>query len=546
MSRPHEYVINSVDTLLSDALRGFVADHSDIAWERNPGFLHRRTRPNTKNVAVISGGGSGHEPMHAEMIGAGMLDAVCPGLVFTSPNALQIVAATRWADVGAGVVHVVKNYTGDVMNFRIARHLLDDEVNTDKVLVDDDVSTESESGPGRRGTAATIIVEKICGAAAARGDDLARVAELGRRTAANARSIAVAYRACTIPGSSAPTFDLQPGQMEFGVGIHGEAGVERTDQVPASELLERMVDRVAGAMELAEGEEVICLINGLGSAHPLELYLAFGEAVAALKRRNITVVRSMVGEFVTALDMDGFSLTLVRTDDELLTLFDAPTTAPGWPRDISRSPAEIVDTSVVNPDDSADEGDESPWLTAFVQRVQESIDDLTELDQRAGDGDFGTNMRSALGHFDLPLRGSDTDVLTAISRSYFVRSGGTSGAVFGAMFQKLSEAFADEEDFESALRSGTIAALQEIQDLGGAQVGDNTVVDSLSPAADALRDGASLEEVARKAADGAESTRDTTASKGRASYVGENARGVVDPGALVVSWLYAAAADNAS
>ncbi|NDZ97377.1 dihydroxyacetone kinase family protein [Streptomyces sp. SID6673] len=541
---PHEYVLNSPDTFITDALRGFVAAHPSIAWQPDPGFLHRRNVSEEPRVGVISGGGSGHEPMHSGMIGAGMIDAACPGLVFTSPNALQIVGATRWADRGKGVLHVVKNYTGDVMNFRIARHILRDDVATDHIVVADDVATESETGPGRRGTGATIIVEKVCGAAAARGLDLAHVAELGRRTADNARSIAVAYRACTVPGADGLTFELDPGEMEFGVGIHGEAGEERTTRVGAHELVSRMLERISESLGLQEGEQVICLVNGLGSAHPLELSLVFGEVAAELDARGIAVERSMVGTFVTALDMTGFSITLVRLDDEVRSLFDDETDAPAWPSTIARGRPAVSDITFAEPDDSAADGTESAWLSDFVGQVLDSIDDLTTLDQQAGDGDFGTNMKAALGHFDLPLRGTDADVLTAISTSYLVRAGGTSGAVFGVLFRELAEAFADSDDFATALRVGTESALIEIRDLGGAEVGDNTVVDALSPAARALSDEEALSTVADKAEEGAESTRDTTASKGRASYVGENARGVVDPGALVISWLYRAAAES--
>lgn len=536
------YVLNSPDSFITDALRGLLAANPAIVWQADPGFLYRRDTDDDR-VAVISGGGSGHEPMHSGMIGAGMLDAACPGLVFTSPNALQIAAATRQVDRGRGVLHIVKNYTGDVMNFRIARHMLRDEVTTDHVVVDDDVATESESGPGRRGTGATIIVEKICGAAAARGDELTEVAEIGRRVGADARSFAVAYRACTTPGSSAPSFELDDEEMELGVGIHGEAGEDRATIVGARELVGRMLDRIVDSLSLTSDEQVICLVNGLGSAHPLELSLVFGEVICNLDERGVTVERAMVGTFVTALDMTGFSITLVRVDDAILELFDAETSAPAWPSVIAR-PTQVDEVTFAEPADTAADGPECGWLSDFVSRVVDSVDDLTELDKQAGDGDFGTNMTAALGHFDLPLRGSDTAVLHAISTSFFVRAGGTSGAVFGVLFRYLATAFEDANSFDEALGDGASSALGEIGDLGGAQVGDNTMVDALAPAVDALRDGRSLAEVADAAESGAESTRDTTASKGRASYVGENARGVVDPGALVTSWLFRAAAQS--
>ncbi|MGC5247427.1 dihydroxyacetone kinase family protein [Gordonia sp. DT219] len=539
----HDYILNSPATFLNDALSGFVAAHRDIDWQPDPGFLYRADRGDDRRVALVSGGGSGHEPMHSGMIGAGMLDAACPGLVFTSPNALQVAGATRWADRGAGVLHIVKNYTGDVLNFRIARHLVRDEVATDHVIVDDDVATASESGPGRRGTGATIIVEKICGAAAAEGRKLDEVAEIGRRVAANARSIAVAYQACTVPGSSAPAFELSADEMEFGVGIHGEAGVRRTAKVDARELVNRMVDPIVDALSLVHGEQVIALVNGLGSAHQLELDLVFGEVVADLDRRGITVARPMVGTFVTALDMDGVSITLVRADDDVLALFDAPTTAPAWPYVPARAAGGPVQVTFAEPDDAADDGPECGWLSAFVERVQGSIDDLTDLDRRAGDGDFGVNMDAALGHFAIPLRGSDTEVLDTIATSFLVRAGGTSGALFGVLFRQLATSFADGRGFDESLSAGAQTALAEITDLGGASVGDNTMVDALSPAVDALADG-DTGAAAAAAERGARSTEELTAAKGRASYVGENARGVIDPGALVVSWLFRAAADH--
>lgn len=383
----------------------------------------------------------------------------------------------------------------------------------------------------------------MCGAAAARGDDLAGVVEVGQRAADNARSIAVAYHACTVPGASEPTFELEPEEMEYGVGIHGEAGTDRTAKIGAHELADRMVGDIVDSLGLTADDQVICLVNGLGSAHPLELDLMLGEVVAALGERDITVARPMVGTFVTALDMTGVSVTLIRTDDEIVELFDAPTTAPGWPGAPASAPASLSDTTFAEPDDAADDGDACGWLSDFVARVVDSIDDLTDLDQRAGDGDFGHNMRAALEHFDIPLRGSDAEVLTAISTSYLVRAGGTSGAIFGVLFRQLAAAFADEDDRTTALRVGSASALEEITDLGGAQVGDNTVVDALAPASAALDDGADPADAADRAEAGAESTREGTATKGRASYVGDNARGVVDPGALVVSWLYRAAAD---
>jgi dihydroxyacetone kinase len=333
--------------------------------------------------------------------------------------------------------------------------------------------------------------------------------------------------------------------MEFGVGIHGEAGVERIGQQPADELVAGMLDRILGALDSADGDDLLVFVNGLGTAHPLELNVVFDQAVRQLTDRGFTIRRSLVSSLVTALDMAGFSLTVVRCDDEIVDLFDAPTAAPGWPAVTPTTPSQPVDVRFAEPDDAADSGDESVWLTAFVGRVQESIDDLTDLDRQAGDGDFGTNMAAALRHFSLPLRGSDSAVLRAIGTSFLVRAGGTSGALFGVFFDELARAAADSSDRREILEVGVPEALRRIQDLGGARVGDDTLVDALAPAADALADGASLSDAATAAADGAESTRDLVAARGRASYVGDRARGVVDPGALVVAWFFAAAADDA-
>ncbi|SIS03365.1 dihydroxyacetone kinase family protein [Williamsia sterculiae] len=538
------FLRNDAQSFLSDAVRGLVAANPDIVWRRDPGFLIRRTPLPDGRVALVSGGGSGHEPLHSGFIGDGMLTAVCPGLVFTSPNALQIAAATRAADTGAGVLHIVKNYTGDVMNFRVARRLVADEgIRTATVLVADDVATESDTGPGRRGTGATVVVEKICGAAADRGDSLDDVAALGQRIADGARSMAVATAAPTAPGAHRPSFDLAIGEMEVGIGIHGEPGLDRVPRRDATDTVADLLDRIVTSLGLRAGERVIVVVNGLGAAHPLELNLVFGEVAANLEHRGVRVDRCLVGTLVTALDMSGVSITVARSDDEVSELWDAPTTAPGWPR-TAVGVGALVDGTIAEPDDSADTGAVCPWVTRFVERVRDSVEELTDLDRRAGDGDFGTNLAAALGHFAVPLRGSDHDVLHALSTSFLVRAGGTSGAVFGILFRELARAAGQSGDRTEYLRPGAARALAEIVELGGARVGDNTVVDALSPAVDALDDHLDLAAAADAATRGADSTRDRAAGKGRASYLGDATRGVVDPGALVIAWLFAAAADT--
>ncbi|NMD57443.1 MULTISPECIES: dihydroxyacetone kinase family protein [Tsukamurella] len=533
---------NSAGSLFTDGLRGVLAAHPDAAWH-DAGFVARRT-PRGSGVAVISGGGSGHEPMHVGLIGAGLLDAACPGLIFTSPNAVQVAAATRSVDTGAGVVHVVKNYTGDVMNFAVARRLVaapDGDapaVATEVVLVDDDVATEDTSGPGRRGTAATIVVEKICGAAADRGHPLAEVAAVGRRTAARARSMAVSVSACNVPGADGPSFDLPAGQMAFGVGIHGERARDERPVTAAEEIVTDLLARILPGTGLGSGDRALVVVNNLGAVTDLETGVLFAETVKQLAERGIEVTRSLVGRFVTALDMAGASITVVPLDDELIALWDAPTSAPAWPH-AATAPSNLDPLAQALPDDAADTGEPNVWLSDFVGRVQRSVDELTELDRRAGDGDFGTNMAAALGHFPLPLRGTDGAVLEALATSYLVRAGGTSGAVFGTFFTELGRALqADGAGFAAGVRAG----LDAVVELGGARVGDKTVVDALSPAADVLDGGGSLADAAAAAAQGVAATADSAASRGRASYLGDAVKGVPDPGALVMSWLFEAAA----
>lgn len=551
---------NDTSDFMEEALGGLVAAHPYAEWH-DEGFIALTDRGDGENVAVISGGGSGHEPMHAGFVGAGMLDAACPGLLFTSPNAVQITAATEWADRGKGVVHVVKNYTGDVMNFTVADNSTDVEVK--QVLVADDVATEigDDDSPGRRGTGATIIVEKIAGAAAARGDDLEKVAELAQRAADQSRSMAVALQPGHLPTSDRQTFDLDELQIEVGVGIHGEPGVERrdqTDETPtASKLVSELLDGIKDSLEHQvkgtehESTDVALLVNGLGGTSELEIDLVFGEAVKQLSERGATVRRGLRGSLVTSLNMAGISLTVTVLDDELIELLDAETAAPAWPAVVSDPTFEnaVMIDDVEQPED----GGENEWLSAFVDRLQKGFDDLTELDREAGDGDFGQNLEAAFGKVETPVKGSDAEVLEFFAHRMLVRAGGTSGAVLGTFFRVMGEVFAeagvdsrdaDAAEFAETLAKGLKDGVDAITELGGAKEGDNTVVDALAPAAKAAAgaDGsdiaAVLEQILEPAVEGAKSTRGMQAKKGRASYIGESANEVPDPGAISVTWLF--------
>ncbi|MEV7025900.1 dihydroxyacetone kinase subunit DhaK [Kitasatospora sp. NPDC093558] len=327
-------LINTPESVLEDALTGFAAAHPELTVDIANRVVTRAARPGAPKVALISGGGSGHEPLHAGYVGPGMLDAACPGEVFTSPVPDQMLAAAKAVDSGAGVVFVVKNYTGDVMNFELAAELAAEEgVEVRTVLVDDDVAVEDSTWTaGRRGTGATVIVEKTAGALAERGAPLDDVAALGERVNAASRSFAIALTAATVPAVGKPGFDLPEDEIEVGVGIHGEPGRRREKLRPARALAAEVVETILADHHLAPGDEVIALLNGLGGTPLLELYVMYGEVAARLAGHGITVARSLVGNYVTSLDMAGFSLTLTKADGQLLDLWDAPVDTPALKR----------------------------------------------------------------------------------------------------------------------------------------------------------------------------------------------------------------------
>jgi len=314
------------------ALRGFArANAAFVELHESPTFLTARHRNARRTVGLVSGGGSGHEPLHGGFLGEGMLDAVAPGKVFASPHNRQVLEASRHAAGDGGVVHVVKNYTGDRINFGIAAERLRlDGVDVRRVLVDDDLATESaDTATGRRGTAGTVVVEKILGAAADDGAGLDDLSDLGARVAAATRSVAVASQAQTTMNDGSPAFSIAPGELEYGVGIHGERAVESVPRPGTPELVRRMTDQVLDA--LPTGTDAILIVNGLGSATSLELNLIFEYAALQVEARGGRVVGSLVGTLVPALDMRGFSVTVARVDAELTSLWDAPAYTPAFP-----------------------------------------------------------------------------------------------------------------------------------------------------------------------------------------------------------------------
>lgn len=323
-------LINSPDDVLAEALRGVDAADENVRVDHENRVIFRAAPTRTGKVAVISGGGSGHEPLHGGFVGVGMLDAACAGQVFTSPSPDQILAATVGTDAGAGVLHVVKNYTGDVMNFEMAAELASEQgVRVETVVVADDVAVEdSLYTAGRRGVGLTVLLEKIVGAAAEEGRDLDAVVEVANKVNANGRSMGMALTSCTVPAAGKPTFDLPEDQMEIGIGIHGEPGRHREPLTGAKDIARQLVEPILADHGFA-GSEAIVMVNGMGGTPLMELYLMYGEVRALLDAAGVRVVRNLVGNYITSLDMAGCSVTVLKTDDELLALWDAPVRTAG-------------------------------------------------------------------------------------------------------------------------------------------------------------------------------------------------------------------------
>jgi phosphoenolpyruvate---glycerone phosphotransferase subunit DhaK len=325
-------LINKPEDVVTEELQGLAAAHADLVRVQfNPNVIIRADAPVQGKVGLVSGGGSGHEPMHGGFVGQGMLDAACPGEVFTSPTPDQMLDATKAVDGGAGVLHIVKNYTGDVMNFEMAADLAGGEsIQVEAVVIDDDVAVQdSLYTAGRRGVGTTVLAEKICGAAAEDGRPLADVAELCRKVNANGRSMGMALTSCIVPAAGKPTFELGDDEMEIGIGIHGEPGRERMKVEPAAQIVERLATPIVEDLPFESGDEVLAFVNGMGGTPLIELYVAYNDLKKFLDGRGITITRNLIGPYITSLEMAGCSITLLKLDDELTRLWDAPVKTAG-------------------------------------------------------------------------------------------------------------------------------------------------------------------------------------------------------------------------
>jgi dihydroxyacetone kinase-like protein len=322
-------LINNPADVLGESLRGVALAHPELSVDFETQVITRATPKEQGKVAVVSGGGSGHEPLHGGYVGVGMLDAAVAGEVFTSPTPDRVQAATKAVDRGAGVLHIVKNYTGDVLNFEMAAELAEmDGIEVGTVIVDDDVAVQdSLYTAGRRGVGLTVLLEKIVGAAAEEGQDLAAIVELATRVNAQGRSMGMALTSCTVPAAGKPTFDLPDDQMEIGIGIHGEPGRHREPLAPAADIARQLVEPILADLDLTG--PAIVMLNGMGGTPQIELYLMYAEVSALLEQAGVRIVRNLVGNYITSLDMAGCSVTVLRADDELLRLWDAPVVTPG-------------------------------------------------------------------------------------------------------------------------------------------------------------------------------------------------------------------------
>ncbi|MGF6534031.1 MULTISPECIES: dihydroxyacetone kinase subunit DhaK [Paraburkholderia] len=557
-------LINDVSAVVPDMLDGLAALNPNLSLLQGGTIIVRadaEAAARRGEVALISGGGSGHEPAHAGYVGAGMLSAAVAGEVFTSPSTDAVLDAIRAVAGPAGVLLIVKNYTGDRFNFGLAAEIARAEgTKVEMVIVADDVAlAASGEHAGRRGLAGTVLVHKIAGAAAAEGRPLAEVAQVAREAASKLGTMGVALTPCTVPAAGKAGFTLADGEIEWGLGIHGEPGVERGALESADAIVARLLTKIVDDLALQTSERVALLVNNLGGTPQSELSIVAASALRYLGERHINVERAWAGTFLSALEMAGVSLTLLRLDDERLAWLDAPAHTSAWPalsghiarasiKDAPTAPRENHDARLAR----------ESRLRRVIEAVCACLIDaepvLTEMDQRVGDGDLGISLsRGARGILQeigsYPAETASGAVLRAVSATVRRVVGGTSGPLYAVMLLRAGSVLdqstgADAKRWTDAFSAG-VAALME---LGGAHPGDRTMVDALQPAAEALQGAlahsgdvdAALLAAVNAAKAGAEQTASMSPRLGRSSYVGKRALGFADPGAHAVGlWLAA-------
>jgi len=505
-------------------------------------------------VAVLSGGGSGHEPAHAGYIGAGMLSAAVAGEVFTSPSSDEVLAAIRAVTGKPGALLVVKNYTGDRLNFGLAAEMARAEgVPVEMIIVDDDVAVQG-SGTGARGLAGTVFIHKVTGAAAAEGKSLAEVAAIGRVAIGSLATMGVSFSAGTSPAVGRPSFELGEQEMELGLGIHGEPGVQRMPIQPADQLTETLLNAILEPGKFSDQKRVALMINNLGATTEMEMAVVARHAVPFLEGKGFAVERIMGGTFLSSLDMAGISMSLLGLNDERLRWLDAVTTAPAWPSGLAMRPGAAVARTSEEGSARAISG-QGGAQTAKGKKVRDAIvaachaliaakQELTELDRITGDGDLGVSMARGAKAVEEAVDSYPLDdvpaTLKALGHTLRRELGGSSGPLYGVLFLRCGSVLenAGSAQWVEALRQGC----QAISELGGARPGDRTMLDALDPFVRALqKDGKAIMAAVEAADSGAEATAQMKPRLGRSSYLGDRVLGHPDPGAKAVAiWLRAA------
>ncbi|HFK1459319.1 TPA: dihydroxyacetone kinase subunit DhaK [Bacillus cereus] len=572
-------IINKPETLVMEMCNGMVMAHPELELLKKYKVIKKKEM-NENKVTLISGGGSGHEPAHAGLVGKGMLDAAVCGDVFASPSQIQVYQAIKETASKKGTLLIIKNYSGDIMNFKNGAHLAtEDGIEVDYVKVDDDIAVEdSLYTVGRRGVAGVILVHKIAGAAAEAGMDLGAVKAIAEKAAANVRTIGLALTSCTVPASGSPTFTLAEDEMEYGVGIHGEPGIKREKMLSADELANRMTNDLMKDLGVKDGEEIALLVNGFGGTPLQELYLFNNAVTRDLAARNIKINRVFVGNYMTSIDMAGMSLTVMKLDDELKTLLSKECNTPAFKVDglvesveyvnvLEETEEKEVSFEIETAEEHAVIKDNVITLNNMIYLVDKMSDVIIknevpfcELDTHAGDGDFG--MSVAKGFKQLKREWHSIveqenvtigSFLDGCSMIIMEHCGGASGPIWGGAFRAASKAAGEKreltvKEFTKMLQ----AALQGIQSIGersfgrGAVVGDKTLVDALAPCVDSWLASASNEEDmktafekgAEAAVKGAEYTKEIVARMGRAGTVGERSLGYPDAGAHALGVIF--------
>lgn len=564
--------------------KGIVLAHPELDLLEKYKVIKKKEIDKNK-VSLISGGGSGHEPAHAGYIGKGMLDAAVCGDVFASPSQIQVYQAIKEAASDKGTLLIIKNYSGDMMNFRNAAHFAqEDGIEVDYVKVDDDISVQdSLYTVGRRGVAGTVFVHKIAGAAAERGYELAEVKEVAEKAVENVKSIGFAFKSCTVPAAGAPTFELAEDEMEYGVGIHGEPGISRDQVASANELAKRMTDSLLNELNIEEGtSEVAVLINGFGSTPLQELYLFNHSVIRELSRRNITVVRTFVRNYMTAIDMEGAFISIMNLDDDLKSLLSDECDTPAFNISCEVPPVTYEEeTESSNEDNKVSYEVETNPDYAWIKDNKITLDNIIfmvdqmseciirnevpfyELDSHAGDGDFGMSVATGFKQLkrewdELTISNDIGTFLDASSMIIMEHCGGASGPIWGSAFRAAGRNVGHKTEITLTEFANMMqASVKGIQATGersfgrGAVVGDKTLIDALVPYADTLSSCASegtrikdaFIKAAEAAVEGAKSTEDIVARMGRAGTVGERSLGHPDAGAHALGVIFTEVAE---